>query len=181
MTEEVVALVDADGRVVGRAPRSVVRHDNLRHAATAVLLRDSRGRIYLHRRSDSKDWAPGHWDAAAGGVIAFGEDPYAAAVRELGEELGVTGVPLAERGRHLYEDGMTRCFEYAYEAVWDGPVHHQVEEIAEGRWASLDELAALLSDPEVAFVPDTRQLLIQLAARGQADYGALVQPPAAGQ
>jgi isopentenyldiphosphate isomerase len=179
--EEIVAVVDADGRVVGSAPRSVVRRDNLRHAATAVLLRDSSGRIHLHRRSDTKDWAPGHWDAAAGGVIALGEDPHDAAVRELGEELGVTGVPLVELGRHLYEDDTTRCFEYAYEARWDGPVHHQVEEIAEGRWASLDQLAAQLSDPEVAFVPDTRQLLGQLASRGQADYAALVQPPAAGR
>ena len=181
MSEEIVALVDADGRVVGSAARSVVRHDNLRHAATAVLLRDSGGRIYLHRRSDTKDWAPGHWDAAAGGVIALGEDPYESAVRELGEELGVTGTPLVELGRHLYEDDTTRCFEYAYEARWDGPLHHQVEEIAEGRWVSIHELAALLTDPEVAFVPDTRQLLVQLASRGQADYGALVQPPAAGR
>ena len=171
--EEQVALVDEDGRVVGSAPRSVVRRDNLRHAATAVLVRDPDGRLYLHRRSDSKDWAPGHWDAAAGGVIAEGEEPQPSAVRELEEELGVTGVDLVGLGTHLYEDDSTRCFEHAFEVVWDGPVRHQPEEVAEGRWVTLAELAAVLADPALAFVPDTRQLLVALAADGVGDYAVL--------
>lgn len=175
MTEEQVALVDGSGRVTGSAPRSVVRRDNLLHSATAVLVRDPSGRIYVHRRSDSKDWAPGHWDAAAGGVIAVGEEPPASAVRELDEELGIAGVALTPLGAHLYEDDTVRCFEHAFEAVWDGPVRHQPEEVSEGRWVTLAELAALLADPAVAFVPDTRQLLGQLAERGVGDYGVLAR------
>jgi 8-oxo-dGTP pyrophosphatase MutT (NUDIX family) len=171
--EELVDLVDEDGRAIGTEVRSVVRRDNLRHAATAVLVRDVAGRIYLHRRSDTKDWAPGHWDAAAGGVIAAGEQPHASALRELEEELGITGVTLTTLGTHLYEDGTVRCFEHAYETVWDGPVRHQPEEVAEGRWATLAELADLLAEPGVAFVPDTRQLLGRLAADGVGDYASL--------
>jgi isopentenyldiphosphate isomerase len=174
MTEEQVALVDRDGHVIGSASRSVVRRDNLLHSATAVLVRDPGGRIYLHRRSDTKDWAPSHWDAAAGGVIALGEVPRDSALRELAEELGITGATLTDLGTHLYQDDTVRCFEYAYETVWDGDVRHQPEEVAEGRWASLAELAHLLADPAVAFVPDTRQLLGKLAARDASDYAALV-------
>ena len=172
-SDELVALVDETGRVVGSERRSVVRRDNLRHAATAVLVRDPSGRIYLHRRTDTKDWAPGHWDAAAGGVLLSGEDPHTSAVRELAEELGITGVPLVELGSHLYEDDTTRCFEHAYEVVWDGPVRHQPEEVAEGRWATLRELVALLADPAIPFVPDTRQLLARLGEQGASDYGEL--------
>ncbi|MFL6106196.1 MAG: NUDIX hydrolase [Marmoricola sp.] len=163
--EEQVALVDETGRVTGSAPRSVVRRDNLLHSATAILVHDSAGRTYVHRRSESKDWAPGHWDAAAGGVIAVGEDPHASALRELGEELGITGVDLEPLGTHLYQDATTRCFEHAFAAVWDGPVTHQPEEVVEGRWVTSEELAAMLQDPAVAFVPDTRQLLDVLAGR----------------
>jgi 8-oxo-dGTP pyrophosphatase MutT (NUDIX family) len=158
----VVALVDEDGRVVGSAGRSVVRRDNLRHAATAVLVRDSSGRVYVHRRTDTKDWAPGHWDVAAGGVLAAGEEPSASAARELEEELGISGATLTALGSHLYEDDTTRCFEHAYEVVWDGPVRHQAEEVAEGRWVTLPELVGLLDDPAIAFVPDSRQLLERL-------------------
>jgi isopentenyldiphosphate isomerase len=171
--DEVVALVDRDGHVVGSAPRSVVRRDNLLHSATAVLVRDAARRIYVHRRSDSKDWAPGRWDVAAGGVIVVGEEPLASARRELEEELGIVTDTLLELGTHLYEDDTTRCFEHAYEAVWDGPVRHQPEEVAEGRWVAASELAAMLSDPAILFVPDSRQLLERLATRGVSDYAAL--------
>jgi isopentenyldiphosphate isomerase len=177
LSDELVALVDEEGRIVGSAPRSVVRRDNLRHAATAVLVRDPLRRIYLHRRSETKDWAPGHWDVAAGGVIVVGEDPDDSALRELEEELGISGVELVALGRHLYEDHTTRCFEHIYETVWDGPVRHQPEEVVEGRWASFEELRALLDDPGSAFVPDTRQLLGRLADAGIGDYSELVRAP----
>jgi 8-oxo-dGTP pyrophosphatase MutT (NUDIX family) len=98
---EVVALVDRSGAVVGSAERSVVRRENLLHAATAVLVRDPEHRIYVHRRSPDKDWAPGRHDAAAGGVMTYGEDPQASAARELAEELGVDGVDLRPLGRSV--------------------------------------------------------------------------------
>jgi len=138
-----------------------------------VLVRDSARRIYVHRRSDTKDWSPGHWDAAAGGVMVVGEQPRRSALRELEEELGITGQPLTDLGRHLYEDDTVRCFEHAYEVVWDGPIRHQPEEVAEGRWVTLGELADLLADPAFAFVPDTRQLLVRLGVDGVGDYAAL--------
>lgn len=175
---EQVVLVDASGAVTGSAPRGVVRRDNLRHASTAVLLRHPDGRIYLHRRTASKDWAPGLWDAAAGGVLRVGEDPAASAVRELAEELGVRGVELRPLGTHLFEDDTTRCFEHAYEATWDGPVTHQPEEVAEGHWASLAELAGLLAGDR--FVPDTAQLLGLLADHGVGDYAQLRRLPRGG-
>ncbi len=49
--DEVVALYDEAGEVVGSAPRSVMRARNLRHAASSIVVRDPLGRIYLHRRT----------------------------------------------------------------------------------------------------------------------------------
>lgn len=170
--DEIVALVDEDGLLIGSAPRSVVRRDNLLHGATAVFVRDPQRRIYVHLRSDGKDWAPGRWDAAAGGVIADGEIPDRSAVRELAEELGVSGVAPTPLGRHLYADDTTRCVEYAYEVTWDGPIVHQPEEVADGRWMTLAELGDLLASG-APFVPDTRQLLGLLARKGVRDYAAL--------
>jgi 8-oxo-dGTP pyrophosphatase MutT (NUDIX family) len=171
--DEIVTLVDTEGRVTGSAERSVVRRDNLRHAATAVLVRDPDRRIYVHRRSPLKDWAPDHHDAAAGGILTYGEEPAASAARELEEELGITDVDLRPLGTSLFEDDTTRVVEHVFEAVWDGPVRWSDGEVVWGRWLGLDELAARLADPAWPFVPDTRALLERLAGDGVDDYGRL--------
>ena len=168
---EIVTLVDAAGRVIGSAERSVVRRENLRHAATAVLVRDPERRIYVHRRSPLKDWAPDHHDAAAGGVLTYGEEPAASAARELEEELGITGAELRPLGHSLYEDDTTRVLEHVFDTVWDGPVTWADGEVVWGRWLTLDELAHRLADPGWPFVPDTRALLARLD--GVDDYGRL--------
>src|SRR3954464_1510676 len=170
---EIVALVDRSGAVVGRAERSVVRRDNLMHAATAVLVRGSRGGIYVHRRPPDKDWAPDHHDAAAGGVLTDGEDAEPSAARELAEELGITGARLRPLGLSVYEDDTTRCVEHCFETTWSGPVRHADGEVVWGAWMSLAELDSRLAEPDWLFVPDTRALLSRLAQEGVRDYGAL--------
>ncbi len=176
---EIVALVDRSGAVVGHAERSVVRRANLMHAATAVLVRDSERRIYVHRRSPDKDWAPSRHDAAAGGVLTYGEEPAASAARELGEELGIVGAHLEPLGPSVYEDDTTRCVAHCFETTWGGPVRHADGEVVWGAWMSLGELDAHLADPGWPFVPDTRALLARLARDGTADYGTLVTLSAA--
>ena len=109
--DELVAIVDPEGTVVGSALRSVVRRDNLRHAATAVLVRNSAGQIYVHLRAATKDWAPSHHDAAAGGILRFGEDPAQSAVREVAEELGIQTAGLRSLGLSAYDDDTTRVVE----------------------------------------------------------------------
>jgi isopentenyldiphosphate isomerase len=171
--DEMVCLVDRDGQVVGAERRAVVRRDNLLHAATAVLVRSPAGEIYVHRRSDTKDWAPGHHDAAAGGVMQYGERADDSASRELAEELGVVGVPLDSLGLSLYEDETTRCLEHVFEVTWHGPLVHQEAEVVWGAWMTLPQLADRLDDRGWPFVPDTRHLLATLAREGVHDYARL--------
>ncbi|ADB32284.1 NUDIX hydrolase [Kribbella flavida DSM 17836] len=157
--EELVALLDSDNLVCGSVPRSVMRRDNLRHAATGVLVRNSAGEIYVHRRTPTKDVYPARYDFMAGGVIAAGEDPYDAVVRELAEELGISGVELEKLPEGDYADDLTNYHAYLYACSWDGPVQHQPEEIDWGTWLTVGELIARLDDPEWPFVPDTTALL----------------------
>jgi isopentenyldiphosphate isomerase len=157
--DELVALLDDEGRVCGSAPRSVVRRDNLHHGATGVLVRNSAGDIYVHRRTASKDVYAALYDFMAGGVVAAGEDPYDAVVRELAEELGITGVELERLPEGDYADEFTSYRAYLYECVWDGPVRHQPEEVDWGAWMSPADLVRRLDDPAWPFVPDTTALL----------------------
>jgi 8-oxo-dGTP pyrophosphatase MutT (NUDIX family) len=164
--DELVALYadgDLAGRVTGSAPRTQVRARNLPHAATAVLLRDPVGRVYVHRRTTTKDVYPGVHDCFAGGVVLAGEDPDDAARRELAEELGVQGAPLTPLLRWWYADEATRYLAFMYAAHWAGEVVHQPEEVAAGGWMDVPELLRRLADPSWPFVPDGRlgvQLLV---------------------
>jgi len=155
---EPVALYGDDGRPTGEvAPRAEVRARNLRHAATLVVVRNSAGEVYVHRRTDTKDVFPGRHDFAAGGVLQAGEIPYDAAVREAFEELGVHGVELTALGEADYADEHTAYHAFAYTCVYDGPITWQPEEVAWGAWVSVARLREMVG--EVEFVPDTVAVL----------------------
>lgn len=154
-----MALYDDQGLPCGSAPRSRMRAENLRHAATAVVVRDSLGRVYVHRRTQTKDVYPGRRDFAAGGVVTAGEDPLAAAGRELAEELGVTGVALVPLGEGDFADDHTRVHAFCFAVTWDGPIRWQPEEVASGEWLTPDELVAQLAADPDDWMPDTTALL----------------------
>ena len=171
--DEQACLVDESGAVVGVAARSDVRRHNLRHAATAVLVRNPDGRIYVSRRSPDKDWAPSAYDAAAGGILQHGESVEESACRELAEELGITGVALRPLLTARYEDPTVRCVVHCFETTYAGVVTHSDGEVVWGEWVTLPELGRRLEDADWPFVPDTRALLERLARDGVSDYGDL--------
>jgi isopentenyldiphosphate isomerase/aminoglycoside phosphotransferase (APT) family kinase protein len=168
--EEVVALYDDGGRPHGNAPRSVMRAQNLRHAATGVVVRDPYGRVYVHRRTPTKDVYPAHWDFTAGGVVLDGEDPFEGARRELEEELGVTS-ELESLGESDYADEHTRYHAFRYMTTWDGPITPQPEEVAYGGWLSLERLLERMAEPDVPFMPDSRALFGDWLRERAQDHG----------
>lgn len=171
---ELVALVDTDGTVTGAEERAVVRRDNLRHGATAVVVRNSAGLIYVHRRAHDKDWAPSYHDAAAGGILRYDEPPEASAAREVAEELGFTPVSLHPLGVSAYDDETTRVVEHCFETTWDGPITFTDDEVVWGAWLTMEGLGRLLADETWPFVPDTRALLARLGADAAGDYARLL-------
>lgn len=156
---ELVAVLDDSGRQCDVATRARVRRDNLLHGATAILVRRGDGSIYVHRRTDSKDIYPGAHDCWAGGVLAADEIADDGALRELAEELGITGVRLTPLLTTRWSDDRVRAIYHAYTLTWDGPIVHQPEEVAWGAWWTPKKLANRLADPAFEFVPDGRRLL----------------------
>src|SRR5690349_2794495 len=89
MGEEVFDVVNERDEVIGQAPRSEVHRRKLNHRAIHVLVFNSRGHLFLQKRSMIKDCFPGAWDSSASGHLDRGEAYDACAVREVREELGI--------------------------------------------------------------------------------------------
>ena len=134
---EWVDVVDDDDRVVGRVTRPEIRTRNLLHRAVYVFVLNTRGELFVHRRTATKDVYPGYCDLTIGGVVGAGEDYDAAAERELAEELGLVGAPIVRLGNLRYADEGTRVCGMVYLTRHDGPFVLQAEEIASGGFVSL--------------------------------------------
>jgi 16S rRNA (adenine1518-N6/adenine1519-N6)-dimethyltransferase len=91
-SDEIFDVVDHDDLPVGTATRAEVHANNLIHRAVHVFVLNRNGDLYLQKRSLIKDMNPGVWDSSVSGHLDAGETYSAAAVRELGEELGIIGV-----------------------------------------------------------------------------------------
>ncbi|WP_320780161.1 NUDIX hydrolase [Streptomyces sp. CRN 30] len=141
--EEIIDIVDEDDRVVGQSPRGEAYARGLRHRCAFVLVRDARGRIFVHRRTATKQVFPSRYDMFVGGVVGAGESYDDAAHREAEEELGVSGLPRPTfLFKFLYEGdpGGGTWWSAVYEVRCDLPVDPQVEEVAWHAFLTRDEL-----------------------------------------
>jgi len=141
--DEWFPLVDEEGNEIGRALRSVC-HDGksmLLHPVVHLHLFDSHGKLYLQKRSKSKDIQPGKWDTSVGGHVDPGETPMEALFREAREELGLTDFSPEPLGKYIWQSTIERELVNSYKTVSDQiPVVNE-EEISEGRYWSIKDIA----------------------------------------
>jgi isopentenyldiphosphate isomerase len=149
--EEIFEIVDQSGRVIGHAPRREV-HGNpeLIHRSVHVLVLDSaekgaHGKIFLQKRSADKDIQPGKWDTSVGGHVAPGESVLKAAKREMGEELGITGVDIEFLYSYLWRTDVETELVTTYLCYYNGPIRILRSEIDEGRFWSFAEIESKLA------------------------------------
>lgn len=146
--EEWFDLVDENDAVTGRALRSEVHANKLLHRAVHILVFNSKGEIFLQKRSMQKDQCPGMWGTSSAGHVDSGEEYDHAARREFREELGIEAPEL----QRLFKVAPSR--ETGYEHLWvyschaEGPFTLDKEEIDYGEWVMPAELdSRLKSDP----------------------------------
>lgn len=145
--DELVPLVDEEGRIVGRAARAEVHgNPSLMHPVVHCLVVNQKGQLLLQLRSQRKDVQPGRWDTSVGGHMAADESVDAAVVREIGEELGVR-VARSEP-RFLYRYVMRSEIEtelvYSFLLHHDGPFRPEPGEADELRfWTTAEIVAAI--------------------------------------
>jgi isopentenyldiphosphate isomerase len=154
MSDEMLDIVNDNDEVIGRLPRRLVHRDGHKHRAVHVLVFDARGRIFLQKRSMSKDTFPGAWDSSASGHVASGEDYDACATRELEEELGLTeSGPLEARGKIAACAETGAEFVRVYRCQAQGPFTLQAAEIERGGWFTPGEVSDWVGRQPGDFAP----------------------------
>ena len=141
VSQELLDVVDENDQVIGVKTRGEIHACQLMHRAVHILVFNSRGELFLQKRSMNKDENPGLWDSSAAGHVDSGENYLACARREIEEELGIVASDPMEVLFKLPPSPSTG-FEHSmiYRYYFDGPMILQAEEIDAGVWTGVDEL-----------------------------------------
>ena len=142
---------------MGRAPRSQIHAQQLRHRAVHIFLFNLHGELFLQKRAAQKEEFPGYYDSSAAGHVDPQESYADAALRELEEELGITAAlkKIAEIPASR-DNGWE--FSVFYTAVSDAPISINPEEIAEGGFYPVDEITDWLARDGGLFTPAFKTL-----------------------
>jgi isopentenyldiphosphate isomerase len=160
--DELVDVIDDEGRTIGTLTRREMRGRRLPHRCTYILVFNRSGDLFLHLRTASKDVYPSHWDVAVGGVLAAGESFAAGARRELAEELGIDAEP-EELFPFRYEDAASVVQAVVYRVIHEGPFRLQPEEIVRGGFVPPREVA--VRSTRERFCPDGLAVLAEFQRR----------------
>ena len=169
MSEEIFDVVNERDEVIDRAPRSEVHRRGLLHRAVHILVFNAAGDIFLQKRSASKDTHPRTWDSSTSGHVDSGEDYDTAAIRELGEEIGLVMNAPPERLFKIAACGETdQEFVWIYRVESEGPFTLHPDEIEDGDWFAPETVSRLIEEQPADFAPAFRHLW-QLYSVGTGD------------
>lgn len=160
MSDEIICLIDKDNNLIGKVARSKMRFGVDFHRATYIFVFTKSGDLIVQQRTLNKQFCPGFYGIATGGVVSDGESYLLSAQRELKEELGLN-LPLKNHGL-FYTEGESyriwgKVFSCIYDPKKDGEIQMQVDEVAAIEQLSIDDI--LINKKGLNFTPDTLDAL----------------------
>jgi isopentenyl-diphosphate delta-isomerase type 1 len=177
MPEEIFDVVNDRDEVIGQKPRSEIHRLKLKHRAVHVLVFNSKGELFLQKRSMKKDCFPGAWDSSASGHLEAGESYDACAVRELKEELGLTIAQVPERQFKIDARAETGWeFVWIYRCAAEGPFTLNPDEIETGEWFSPAKLSRWLAEKPEVFAGAVPLIWSEMLLRGLVPRPLLWRP-----
>lgn len=142
---EMLPLVELSGLVYGQATRAWCHSGSKAlHPVVHLHIIDRMGRIYLQKRSRSKDLLPGYWDTSVGGHVTYGEQALEALYREAAEELGLHGFNPIFLDNYVYQTQRDSEFVLIFAMVGHPDLDPDNAEVSEGKWWTMEEIDAAI-------------------------------------
>jgi isopentenyldiphosphate isomerase len=167
---ELITFVDAQDNVIGSGTRQEAWRTGAWHRLVRVFLFNAAGEILIARRSALSS-SPLKWNDSCAGHVDAGETYDAAALRELEEEIGVSGVALSTvtKLRHTDQNEphkLRNRFHMIYTGAYNGSIRPNPAEVSEARWIPPKELMGWMRRAPNDFMEGFRLVVRELAARG---------------
>lgn len=157
--KEIFDLVDQDDQVIGQATRGECHRDkSLIHRCIGVLVFNDQGKLFLQKRSLTKDLNPGLWAISVGGHLKSGQTYEEGAKEEMREELGIEA-PIEKITKYCYQGKRETEMFVIYKTVHNGPFTLHPEEIEKGEFFSLEDLTEKLKSGETKLSPQSEYTL----------------------
>ncbi len=151
--EEIVYVVNEEDKFVRKATRKEVMENALLHRCSRIIVHNGKGMFLVQKRSMNKDTYPGCWDIGVAGTVSEGDSYESTAMRELMEELGITGVSNIQLMHSFlfklkYNSKISNAHCKAYELIYNGAIKPQNEEIDEVKLLEIREIKKLMETEE---------------------------------
>ena len=157
--KEIIDLYDVNREHTGlTAVRGEKLPEGTYRMVVHVCIFNNKGEMLIQKRADGIVRWPGMWDISVGGGASAGDDSRTAAQRETAEELGLN-IDFSEKRPVMtvnFSDGFDDFYTVQKDISLD-ELNLQKEEVAEARWATREEIEAMID--EGIFIPYQKDLL----------------------
>ena len=143
--DEWLDLVDKDGQVTGRAPRTLCHAGKgMLHPVVHLHVLDASDRIFLQKRPLNKQIQPGKWDTAVGGHVLSGEKIEQALQREAAEELNLREFKARPVARYVWESDVESELVFMFAARTRQAITGNRMEMDEGKFWKVKKIREFL-------------------------------------
>ncbi len=157
-------IVDKEDKIIGYKDWKKIDWSKDRIRASRLWLEDLDGNVLLQKRGTEKDFNPGMYVFAVGGVNDKGETYEAALRRAAKKELGLHLFGLRNLGTVTLAEPVRRGFITYFKSVVPGkmpPIKSDPEEVFEVVWVSKKELKQLMANGPKLFVEDLLKAVLK--------------------
>lgn len=160
--QEIFDVINENDEVIGQASRWQCHHDkNLIQRAIGVIVVDQNKKIFIQKRSQTKDKYASYWNLSAAGHVESGNSYEQTAVKELEEEVGIKVKikDLIEIGKFLQRAKTETEMFKVFLVRNNGPFKLNKKEVELGQWIDLYEFGNKYKNKSYKVTPCTAGFL----------------------